>query len=223
MTNQCPYCDKVFARESSVAKHTCERKRRFLSKDEPSSRLGFMSFLQFWDMHHRSSKQTIDTFIRSPYYMGFKKFGGYCVDIKALNPESFVRWLLKNNHALDRWCRDTLYNEWMIEYLKREAVTDALARSVETSIQWSADTDMQAADFIRYANSSRLIHAVSTGRLSPWAIYCSNSGQEWLGKLGPEELKLIWSYIDAGEWNNILLERAEDRLYAMNILERGGW
>lgn len=219
----CPYCEKTFARESSIAKHTCERKRRYLAKDEPASRLGFVAFLQFWEMHHRSSNQTFDTFIRSPYYLGFRKFGLYCTQIRAINPESLVRWLLKNNHPLDRWNRDSLYTDWLIEYLQREAVTDALTRSIESAIDWASATDMQPQDLLRYANTSRLIQLISTGRLSPWAVYCTESGQQWLSKLNGTELQLIWPYVDAEIWNKILLDRVEDRIYSTDILSRGGW
>ena len=221
--NICPYCEKQFARDTSMAKHSCERKRRYLAKDEPASRLGFLAFCKFWEIHHRGNKQTIDAFIRSPYYLAFRKFGLYCVDIRALNVEALTRWLLKNNHAIDRWCSDRLYTEWMTEYLRIEPVTDALMRSIEYSVDWEKDTGMKANDLLRYANTSRLILAISTGRLSPWCIYCAETGQNWLTKLQAEELKLIWDYVNPDDWNQILLDRREDRVYTTEILTKAGW
>lgn len=224
MTHQCVYCNKSFVRETSLFKHLCEKKRRWLAKDEPASRIGFSAFCSFWEIHQRSGKQqTHDTFIQSPYYTAFRKFGHYCVEVRALNSDSFVRWLLKNNHPIDRWCRDTLYTTWLIDYLTVEDVSSALARSVEYSIEWGDDTGMQPKDILRYGGVSRLVQAISTGRLSPWAIYCSVSGQGWLATLHDTQLALVWDYLNADRWSKVLEVRADDKQWAQEILTNAGW
>lgn len=224
MTHVCVYCNKSFVRESSLFKHLCEKKRRWMVRDEPASRIGFSAFCAFWEIHQRSGKkQTHDTFIQSPYYTAFRKFGHYCVEVRALNSDSFVRWLLKNNHPIDRWCRDALYTTWLIDYLTVEDVSSALTRAVEYSVEWADDTNMQPKDILRYGNVSRLSLAISTGRLSPWAIYCSTSGQEWLATLYDTQLSLVWDYLNADRWSKVLEARADDKQWAQEILTNAGW
>lgn len=224
MTATCGYCEKTFVRESSIERHMCEKKRRFLALNEPASRIAFAAFCTFWQLHQRNgSAQTHDTFIKSSYYTAFKRYGNYCVSARVLNSDSFVRWLLRNNVVIDQWTRDTHYTAWLIEYLRTESITDALARSIEYSIAWASTTGMQPQDILRTATTSRLTHAVSRGSLSPWAIYGSSSGQRWLANLAGNDLLLIYDYIDTARWGEILAARADDYEYARQTLLEAGW
>ena len=38
---KCNYCGKSFAKESTLAVHMCEQKRRYMQKDEKHVQLGF--------------------------------------------------------------------------------------------------------------------------------------------------------------------------------------
>lgn len=222
--NTCPYCKKEFKRESSLASHMCEKKRRHFARDEPSSRLALAAFQKFWSMHHSAkTPKTFEDFADSSYYLGFKRWGNYCVDVRAINPEAYLKHLLKTNTGLDRWCRDSVYSEYLLNYLTIEPVCDALARSVEYSLDWADETRMAAHDVLRYGNVNKLMLAVSAGRLSPWAIYCSNSGREWLSSLRDDQLQIVWTYVNAGQWDEIMNRRPEDTAYANEILSKAGW
>lgn len=220
----CEFCTKTFRSEKTFHKHCCERKRRWLERDQADSRLAFSAFCKFWELNHRTSRaRTWDDFSNSAYYGAFKRWGIYCVNLRAVNTEAYLRWLLKSEIAIDRWCKDEHYTNYLIDYLTVEAITDALTRGIETSVEWAESTGMIASDILRYANTSRLIQLVVTGRLSPWLIYSSTSGQHWLEKLNSAELALIWPYINVERWNKILLDREEDREYTRSILLQAGW
>ena len=86
MKYTCQFCKKDFVKETSLAIHSCEPRKRRQEKDEAGVRLGFQAYIKFYEMTQGSAKlKTYDDFCDSPYYKAFVKFGRYCVSIKAIN------------------------------------------------------------------------------------------------------------------------------------------
>ena len=67
-----------------------------------------------------------------------------------------------------------MYDEYLQQYLKHEALTDALQRAIEYSIKWGEEKNCPPHDFLRYGNPNAVAFAISTGRISPWIVFnCS--------------------------------------------------
>jgi hypothetical protein len=182
----CQYCKKDFQRETSLSVHLCEQKQRYQSKDELGVRLGLQAYLRFYEMTQGSAKlKTFDDFATSPYYRAFVKFGRHCIAINAVNTSRFVDWVVEKNKKIDHWCRDSVYTEYLTEYMRRESVNDALARAIEFSIKWSETHGHPSHDVLRYGNSNAIAYAVSTGRISAWILYNCESGQSFSRCVGP--------------------------------------
>ena len=197
----CEFCGREFARESTVAKHICEYKHRWLEKDRRGNQIGFQSWVQFYKKNTGSKKHsTYQEFIRSAYYIAFVKFGTFCVDINALNISRFVDWLLKNQIKIDNWCADSTYTRYLIEYIRHEDPFDAIKRSVETTLDMAEKEGILGKDYIRYGNANRICYAITTGKISPWILYQSESGVHFLETLNPENVKMIVDYINPEQW-----------------------
>ena len=56
-TYKCKFCEREFARETTLSVHVCEQKKRFQDKDSPASRIGFNNFIRFYEMTQGSAKQ----------------------------------------------------------------------------------------------------------------------------------------------------------------------
>ena len=224
MSYTCQYCKKNFVKESSLAVHSCEPRRRRQEKDERGVQLGFQAYIKFFELTQGSAKlKTFDDFAESPYYRAFVKFGRYCVDIRAVNPARFIEWVLKQNKKIDHWTRDAIYTEYLLDYLKVEHINDALSRAIEFGIDWEEKTNNPAHDCLRYGSTNALVHAVTAGRISPWVIYNSESGQKFLSELNSEQVAMIWPYIDADTWNKKFHDYPADQEYAKDILKKAGW
>ena len=224
MKFECKYCKKSYAKESTLMVHVCEQKKRYQSQNETGVKIGFNAYLQFYEMTQGSAKaKTFDDFATSPYYRAFVKFGQYCVSIRAINVSQFTRWLLKNNKKIDYWCKDSVYGDYLEEHLKVENSLDALQRAIEQSIRWSEDTGNPAHDYLRYGNDNALCFAVSTGRISAWVLYNSDSGVEFLNRLGNDQIAMIWSMIDADFWQKKFKDYPEDTAYTKEMLQQAGW
>ena len=136
MKYACQYCKKAFVKETTLAVHVCEQKKRRQDKSERGVELGFQAYIRFYEMTQGSAKlKTYDDFCDSPYYKAFVKFGRYCVNTRTINPKQFLEWLLKNNKKIDHWSSDQLYTEYLIQHLRVENITDARSEEHTSELQ----------------------------------------------------------------------------------------
>jgi hypothetical protein len=224
MTYQCQYCKKDFQKETSLAVHLCEPKRRMQERSERGVELGYQAYLRFYEMTQGSAKlKTYEQFAESPYYRAFVKFGRYCVNTRTVNPKQFLEWLLKNNKKIDRWASDQLYTEYLLTYLQVENINDAMARAIEFGIEWGEKHSAQSHDCLRYGNNNAMCYAVTAGRISPWIIYNCDSGQKFLSELDSTQIAMIWPYIDSDVWQKKFQDYPADQEYVREILTKAGW
>ena len=220
----CEFCNRSFLKETTIHKHVCEYKQRWLNKDLQGNRLAFQAWLQFYTKHTISKKQkTYQDFIKSAYYIAFVKFGNYCVDINALNVSRFVDWLLKNQIKIDTWCSDTTYNKYLCEYLRTEDPLDGVARSIETTIEKASQENILSKDYLRYGNSNKICYAITTGKISPWLLYQSQSGTEFLDKLAEDQIKMIIDYINPEQWALKFNRDKESTTQVKELLKNAGF
>ena len=202
----------------------CEPKRRYRERDEVGVRLGLQAYLRFYEIVQRSAKpKTFDDFAASAYYRGFVKFGRYCETTRVINFARFTEWLIKHNIKIDRWCQDSVYTEYLSQYLRDENISDALSRSIEQSINWGEKTGNPPADFLRYGNDNVICYAITSGRVSAWALYNCHSGVEFFGRINPEQVSMIWPLIDSDFWSRKFQTCPADTEYAKDILKKAGW
>ena len=224
MSFVCGHCDKTFLRESSIEVHMCEPKRRRLQRGDRGVQLGLQAYVRFYETMQGSAKnKTFDDFETSSYYRAFVKFGHYCVNTRVINPERFMAWLLKQQKKIDKWCSDQIYTEYLTNYLTLEAVDDALARAMEYGLDWAEKTGNPAHDCLRYGNANAICHAITAGRISPWVIYNSESGQKFLGELSSDQVTMIWIYIDSDVWQKKFQTYPADQEYSKEMLKQAGW
>jgi len=223
---QCKYCKKPFRRESTLTAHLCEPKRRWQQESETGVQLGLRAYLRFYELSQGSAKfKSYTDFVVSPYDTAFVKFGRYCQDIRCVNFQSFLEWLLKHNKKLDFWCSDKLYTEWLSGYLTREAVQDALERAL-AEMQRHADDHPELrngfCDYFRYSNANRVCHHVSTGRISAWTLYNCQSGIEFLESLSQDQIEVVLPWIDPDFWQKKFRDHGDDTAWAKHILKQAG-
>lgn len=220
----CQYCHKEFKGERTLMVHACEQKRRWLAKDEKGSALGMHTYVKFYQYNQNQTKtRTFEDFATSPYYTAFVKFGNYCINTKCIKIERFIDWVVSSGIKLDKWATDATYTQFLDTALQTENVNDALTRAVEYSLEWGEEKTMRPEDVMRYGSQNRLCYAITTGKISPWIVYQSQSGQEFLSKLSEEQMQMVWSVINPDVWQPIFEKKVADVKYAEEILQQAGW
>ena len=224
MTHKCSYCDKQFVKETSLEVHLCEPKRRYREEKETGVQLGLQAFLRFYEITQGSARlKTFDDFVRSAYYRAFVRFGRHVQSIRAVNPARFTDWLVRTNKKIDHWCQDRVYDEYLLQYVRQEAVTDALARALESALEWHERTTNPSSDYLRFGNDNVICHDITRGRVTAWIIYNCASGQEFLGRINSEQIAIIWPWIDADIWQKKFQDYPADQAYAQAMLDQAGW
>lgn len=204
--------------------HLCETKRRWQDRDHPGNRIGFQSWLEFYKRNTASKKQkTYQDFAKSAYYIAFVKFGHYCVDIKCINVNRYADWLLSSQIKIDNWCSDTNYDKFLIDFLKQEDPMDAIARSIETTIEHAKKEQIQSSDYLRYGNRNRICSLIVNGKISPWMLFQSTSGIELLESLDESQQKMVINYINPEQWALKFRKNAEDIKYIKDLLNTAGY
>jgi len=220
----CQYCHKEFKREKTLAVHICEQKRRWMSKDDKGVALGLHTYIKFYQhAQNHVQTRTFEDFVQSPYYTAFVKFGNYCINTKCIKVEQFIKWVITSGIKLDEWATDKTYSKFLDHVLKTEHVNDALQRAIEYSIKWGEEKGMNPHDIFRYGSENGLCHAIIAGKLSPWVIYHSESGQNFLTRLSEEQIKMIWDIIDPEFWEQKFENNISDVEYVKEIMNEAGW
>ncbi len=220
----CEFCNREFLRKSTVVKHLCENKQRWLNKDLQGNRLGFQSWLQFYKKNTAGKKnKTYEEFIRSAYYTAFVKFGTYCVNVNVINVSRYADWLLKNQISIDTWTKDTNYTKFLIEYLRVEDPLDAITRSIHTSIDLSQTEHIQSKDYLRYGNVNKICYEITKGKISPWILYQSDSGLKFLDTLNEVHIAMIIDYINPELWKIKFNREPENVKQVKELLNAGGY
>jgi len=182
------------------------------------------TYVKFYQFNQTQTKtRTYEDFVNSPYYAAFVKFGNYCINTKCIKTERFIEWIVSSEIKLDKWATDAAYTQFLETALKTENVNDALARAFEFSLDWGDEKNMEANGVLRYGSPSRICHAITTGKISPWIVYKSLSGQEFLSKLPTEQMQMIWDVIDPNAWQPIFERKLADVTYVEKILNDAGW
>lgn len=226
MSFVCKYCNKSYAKESTLVAHLCEPKRRWQQEKEVGVQLGLKSYLRFYEITQGSAKlKSYENFVDSPYYSAFVRFGRHLVGIRAVNAASFTDWLLKNNKKLDHWCKDALYLEWLHQYLKKENVQDAIERALK-EMQEYADADQilqnNFNNYFRLGSRNRIINHIQNGRISPWVVYNCSSGIDFLSSLNEEQIGIVLPWIDPDFWQKRFKDYVADTEWIKDVLEKAG-
>ncbi len=197
----CEYCGTGYMREKTLAAHMCEKKRRWLQKDEKRVRYGLYAFQRFYALSAGTKKEkTYEDFAQSPYYNAFVKFGSFVSNVKPLYPEKYIDYVVTSGVKLDHWCRDEMYEKYALDLILKEDVTTALDRSVRHMVEWAEEKGSAWNHYFNYVSTNRAVWDIKDGKVSPWLILNCKSGKEMLAKFNDEQLSLVYHVINPEHW-----------------------
>jgi hypothetical protein len=115
--------------------------------------------------------------------------------------------------------------QWLHEYLRKEAVQDAMERGLKEMQNYADNEAKLNGDFTQYfvtGATNRIVHHIIDGRMSPWIIYNCKTGIDWLSSLTEEPVSLIMPWIDPDYWQKKFNDNSEDVRWVKNILNEAG-
>lgn len=220
---KCEYCAKLFAKEKTLAVHICERKRRYLSKNEKHVQMGLMTYQKFYCVAQKGkSQKTFDEFASSPYYTAFIKFGSFMVNTAPIYPEKFVDFIIKSGVKLDHWCHDNLYDTYIKELIKIEPADGAIQRSIQTMMDWAEKNNSTWEHYFAYVNLNRATHDIKEGLVSPWIILNTKEGKTMLRKMNDEQLQIVGPVVDPQYWLRRFKSLPADTELVKDVIKEAG-
>jgi hypothetical protein len=200
-TYSCQFCGNKYTQEKTLAVHICEQKRRYLAKDEKHVNIGYIAFNKFFQLTQKlGQNKTYEEFARSPYYNAFVKFGSFVNNTNPLYPEKFIDYVIRSGVKLDHWCRDSLYETYVINLIHTESVETALERSVAHMQSWATDNNSVWNHYFKYVSTNRSVFDIKDGKVSPWLVLNCTSGKEMLANFRDDQLSAIGNIIDPQVW-----------------------
>jgi hypothetical protein len=198
----CGYCGSGYVKESTLMAHVCEKKRRALQKDEKRVRYGFYTFGRFYKLSAGNKKEkTYEEFCKSPYYNAFVKFGSFVNNVKPMYPERYIDYVVTSGVKLDHWCRDEMYEKYVLEFILKEDVTTALERSIKTMVDWASENDPAPWNhYFNHIGLNRAVWDIKDGKVSPWLLLNCARGKDMLSKFNDEQLNLVYGAINPQHW-----------------------
>lgn len=198
---KCGYCGKEFVKEKTLTVHVCEKKRRHLARNEKHVQAALIAYQKFYQIAQKSQKQkTFDEFVDSPYYNAFVKFGSFIINANPIYPERFIEWVVRSGVKLDHWCRDELYDTYVIDLIKTEPADGAIQRTMTTMLKWAEENSAVWEHYFHYVNLNRATHDIKEGLISPWVLLNCASGRQMLTKFNDEQLEIISPVLDPTHW-----------------------
>jgi len=198
----CEFCNHKFTREKTLFVHVCEQKRRALSKSEKHVVLAFDAFNRFYKHLQKNTNgdKTYDEFSKSPYYNAFVKFGSFVSNVNPLYPDRFIDYVVTSGVKLDHWCREELYDKYVVDLIKKEPVEVALQRTINHMMAWAEEHQAQWNHYFLYVSLSRATFDIRDGKVSPWLVLNCTSGKDMVKKFSDEQLSAISVVMDIPFW-----------------------
>ena len=219
----CNYCGAKFSKEKTLGVHICEQKRRHLAKNERHVVLAFDTYNKFYQKNQGfKQEKTYEEFAKSPYYNAFVKFGSFVSNVNPLYPNRFIEYVVTSGVKLDHWCRDELYDKYVVDLIKTESVETALERSIKYMIEWADENNAVWNHYFRYVNLNRAMYHIKDGKISPWLILNCTSGKEMLTRFDDVQLQAISVILDIPYWLNKFKKMPADLELVKQIIKESG-
>jgi len=222
----CEWCQKNFARETTLVSHTCEPRRRWEAQHTRPVQIGFDAYQRFYEdlspSHVKRCSKSYLEFAASQNYTSFVGFGHWAVEQNVQEVEQYVMYLLKNQVVFTHWADRIRYEQFITETLISESPEAGLSRSLKQITQWSEETGHDWQRFWLEVNSNIAVGWIVEGRISPWMLYNCDTAVSFLERLNSEQLQIIQKIAPVREWKTrILKNRRQADMIKQTLAEAG--
>jgi len=117
-----------------------------------------------------------------------------------LYPDKFIDYVVKSGVKLDHWCREELYEKYVINLVHTESVETALERSIKHMEDWAKENNSLWNHYFLYVSSNRASYDIKDGKVSPWLVLNCQSGKKMLANFRDDQLSSISNIVDPTVW-----------------------
>jgi len=222
MTYKCKYCKKDFVRESTLASHLCEPKRRFLAKDDKQNRIAYQSWLLFRKLTIANVKhdKPYEEFIANKYYTDFMKLAQHIIDLNLDDPEGFVKFIIMSSVKINDWRKAVVYETYIKDRTKKETVERAIERSLLNMKAWAEKTSNNWQDYFQTVSTPEAVQDIRMGRISPWCTFATDQGSRLIDRLEPGQVQQLVEYMEPEKWRIKVKRHQKDAEWVQQVFNQ---
>ena len=219
MTYKCRYCQKEFVRESTLASHLCENKRRMLAKDEKQNRIAYQSWLLFrkLTMANVKNDKPYEEFISNKFFAGFMKLAKHIIDLSLDDPEGFVKFIIMNSVPMHNWQTAVVYETYIKDRTKKETVERAVERSVLNMKAWAEKTGNSWEEYFTKVSTPEAVQDIRMGRISPWCTFATDQGSRLIDRFEPGQVQQLIEYMEPQSWRAKVMRQRQDAEWVQHV------
>lgn len=219
---ECKFCGNKYHKESTLATHMCVKKQRHLDQNTAGSRYGFRAFQRFYTLTTKGKPKTFQDFIDSPYYIDFVKFGNHLDLLKPVHIEQYIDFVILSGLKMPKWTTDPVYELYIENLVKTEPATSAAERTITFIMDWCERNNGSFHKFFSEVSANEAAYIVKTGKISPWVLYLSTTGEQLMNRFTDDHARMIGPLIDPGFWMRKFKKADDDVDYIKSLLEQAG-
>lgn len=218
---ECGFCGKVLKYETSLIKHVCRLKRRYVNRDKKANRFAYVAYTTFYT-NQKKKPPPIENFEKSKVYDAFLRFGQYILDINAVSPDDYIHYVVNSGVGIDKWCSDNLYHKYINTLARLESWDRAIERNLLVMQSWAMQNNRSLVNFFREIEPNQALHYIKSGRISPWSLFLCESGQGLLQRFNQEQTNIMNTAINLKFWERKFSTHLNDINKAKKFLEKEG-
>lgn len=200
----CTFCEREFVRKTWFEKHLCEKKKRFLDRNNitviKAHRL-FNHWQRRTGLLRRSNVKTMEEFCKSPFYGAFVRLSEFTASEYVVSGFKYIDWLVDNDVPEKQWCNPRDLDDYRA-YLRDSEEPETQAETSCKNIRvWCADNGVTMPEFFRSITPGQALNMVRENKLSPWVMMgyqpCID---ELVSRFGDEMLFTLNEHINVPYW-----------------------
>lgn len=219
MTYKCRYCQREFARESTLASHLCENKRRVLAKDDKQNRIAYQSWLLFRRLTISNIKhdKSYEEFATNKYFTSFMKLAKHIIDLNIEDPEGYVKFIIMNSVPINKWQTAVVYETYVKDRTRKETVERAIERSVLNMKAWAEKTGNNWEEYFQQVSTPDAVQDIRMGRISPWCTFATDQGSRLIDRLEPGQIQQLVEYMEPQSWRARVMRHRSDANWVQQV------
>ncbi len=203
---RCTFCDKDFVRKSWYDRHSCEKKRRFIDKNEITTINAYRLFTH-WQKRskllRRGKEKPMDDFLKSPYYKLFIKLAEFTERVYVVSHFKYLDWLIDKRVPESDWFKEHGMQDYQ-DYIRSSEDPEDQAHDTCVHIRsWCDDRGINAGDFFASITPGQALNMIRANELSPWVLFGYKPATDILvARMGAELLQKLNEHVNVHYWLN---------------------
>ena len=205
----CKFCGAKFVSESRYLRHRC---KEMIRDEEIRSPIGqaAWSFYQEWMKNQKRLVPSIQSFMKSNFYVSFIKFAAFVKKYAIPDSKLYIKVMIENGVDPTIWTNDEIYSIY-IQYLDRQASATQQANiTMKTLYNLSKAAECDISEIFDHLTHSEVIALLKQRRLSPWILIFSKKFNNFVQSASTEQNAIYFALIKQRFWQERFAKYPDD-------------